>query len=122
MKGWVACSWDDPELRFVHLRPEGSSQQSVYTGRMRHGYGQYFMGTSPLYMLASAIYRVKQKPYVLGSAAIMWGYLTSALQGKPRYADPQFRKFLRQYQLKVLLNGKRQAVAETNGLKTGRRR
>ena len=28
MNGWIACSWDDdPELRFVHLRPMGSSQQ-----------------------------------------------------------------------------------------------
>ena len=27
MNGWVACSWDDPDLRFIHLRPMGSSQQ-----------------------------------------------------------------------------------------------
>ena len=51
MKGWAACSWDDPELRFVHLRPMGSSQDSIFTGRMRHGYGQYFMGTGFLFIL-----------------------------------------------------------------------
>ena len=28
--GWLACSWDDAELRFVHLRPMGSSQQSLW--------------------------------------------------------------------------------------------
>src|SRR6267143_2011146 len=55
MKGWVACSWDEPELRFVHLRPMGSSQKSIYTGRMRHGFGQYFMGTGLAYMTASAL-------------------------------------------------------------------
>ena len=32
MRGWIACSWDDPELRFVHLRPMGSSDQGIYTG------------------------------------------------------------------------------------------
>jgi biofilm PGA synthesis N-glycosyltransferase PgaC len=37
MNGWIACSWDEPELRFVHLRPMGSSQQSIFTGRVRHG-------------------------------------------------------------------------------------
>ncbi|TNF57178.1 MAG: glycosyltransferase family 2 protein, partial [Burkholderiales bacterium] len=47
MHGWIACSWDEPELRFIHLRPMGSSQDSIYVGRMRHGYGQYFMGTGP---------------------------------------------------------------------------
>ena len=25
MHGWTACSWDEPDLRFVHLRPMGSS-------------------------------------------------------------------------------------------------
>jgi poly-beta-1,6-N-acetyl-D-glucosamine synthase len=114
MKGWIACSWDAPELRFIHLRPEGSSQQSVYVGRMRHGYGQYFMGTRPLFMLASSVYRMKQKPYVLGSAAMMWGYLKSALQRKPRYADAEFRNFLRRYQMRVLLGGKRRAILKAN--------
>ena len=112
MKGWQACSWDDPELRFIHLRPMGSSQQSVYTGRMRHGYGQYFMGTGFLFMAASALSRVNQKPYVLGSAAMMWGWLRSALARKPRYDDPEFRAFLRRYQRRALQVGKSRAAAE----------
>lgn len=113
MKGWIACSWDDdPELRFVHLRPMGSSQQSIYTGRMRHGYGQYFMGTGLLYMLASAVYRIPEKPYVLGGLAILWGWLRSAIQQKPRYDDSEFRKFLRHFQWRSLLVGKRRAVEE----------
>jgi hypothetical protein len=107
MKGWIACSWDDPELRFVHLRPMGSSQQSIYVGRMRHGAGQYFMGTGLLYMAASAASRLNQKPYVLGAAAMLWGWLASALQGKPRLEDPQFRRALRAYQRRTLLTGKK---------------
>lgn len=112
MMGWIACSWDEPELRFIHLRPMGSSQQNIYTGRMRHGYGQYFMGTSLLFMAASAIYRLNEKPYVLGSLAILWGWLSSALQRKPRYSDSEFRKFLRRYQRLALLVGKRRAIAQ----------
>lgn len=112
MMGWIACSWDDPELRFVHLRPEGASQQSVYAGRMRHGYGQYFMGTGLLFMAASAVYRLNEKPYVLGSLAMLWGWLKSALQGKARYEDAEFRKFLRRYQLRTLLVGKKRAIEE----------
>ena len=114
MKGWIACSWDEPELRFIHLRPMGSSQQSIYTGRMRHGFGQYFMGTSLVFMVASAIYRLNEKPYVLGSLAILWGWLRSALQGKPRYNDLEFRRFLRKYQMRALLVGKMKAIDEIN--------
>lgn len=111
MLGWVACSWDEPQLRFVHLRPMGSSQQGIYTGRMRHGQGQYFMGTGFVFMLASAIFRLNQKPYVLGSAAMLWGWLRSALERRPRYDDPQFRRFLRRYQWRALLLGKKRALA-----------
>ena len=58
MLGWIACSWDDPELRFIHLRPMGSSDKSVWNGRIRHGQGQYFMGTGLVYMMISALYRM----------------------------------------------------------------
>jgi poly-beta-1,6-N-acetyl-D-glucosamine synthase len=112
MNGWIACSWDEPELRFIHLRPEGSSQRGVYTGRMRHGYGQYFMGTMFPFMAASAVYRMRQKPYLLGGLAMLWGYIKSALSGKPRYDDPAFRRYLRRYQWRVLRVGKKRALEE----------
>ncbi len=112
MKGWLACSWDEPELRFVHLRPMGSSQQSIYVGRMRHGFGQYFMGTGFVFLAASALSRINQKPYLLGSLAMVWGWVKSALAGLPRYEDPNFRRFLRRYQRRVLLVGKKRALEE----------
>ena len=112
MAGWIACSWDDPELRFVHLRPMGSSQQGIYVGRMRHGYGQYFMGTGFVYMAASAVSRIGERPYLLGSLAMLWGWLRSALRREPRYDDPEFRAFLRRYHRRVLRVGKRRAVEE----------
>ncbi len=114
MKGWIACSWNEPDLRFIHLRPMGSSQQSIYTGRMRHGFGQYFMGTGFLFMLASAINRVGEKPYVLGSLAMLWGWVKSALLSKPRYNNAEFRMFLRRYQMRALLVGKKRAIEEIN--------
>lgn len=111
MMGWIACSWDEPELRFVHLRPMGSSQAGILTGRMRHGFGQYFMGTGFMYMLASAVYRALEPPVVIGSAAMLWGWVKSALSGKARYDDPEFRRFLRRYQWRALLHGKSHALA-----------
>jgi hypothetical protein len=119
MLGWSACSWDEPDLRIVHLRPMGSSQQGIYVGRMRHGFGQYFMGTGFLFMAASAMSRLTQKPYLLGSLAMLWGWLRSALKGLPRYQDLEFRRFLRRYQWRVLLVGKKKAVEEIGA--TGRR-
>jgi len=115
MNGWKALSWDEEELRFVHLRPMGSSQTGILTGRMRHGFGQYFMGTGFPFIVASSLSRINQRPYVIGSLAVVWGWLKSALQGKPRYDDPDFRKFLRKYQWNVLFRGKERVLREMEG-------
>ena len=112
--GWIACSWDDPQLRFVHLRMMGSSQDSIFSGRMRHGYGQYFMGTGLLYMFATSVYRMLHPPYITGGIAMFWGYLKSLLQGEPRYSDKRLRKFIHNYQWKCLLLGKARATRELN--------
>lgn len=111
MLGWIACSWDEPELRFVHLRPMGSSQQNILVGRMRHGYGQYFMGTSLAYMTVSSVFRMSVPPFVIGGLAMWWGFVRSALGRKPRYPDLEFRRFLRRYQWQCLFRGKAKATA-----------
>ena len=114
MLGWVAESLDEEALRFIHLRPMGSSQKGIWTGRVRWGYGQYFMGTAPAYFLASAIFRLPKYPVLVGSIAMIWGYASSALRGASRYDDLEFRKFLRRYQYACLWRGKRRATQRFN--------
>ncbi len=110
MLGWKASSWDEPELRFIHLRPMGSSQKNIVAGRMRHGYGQYFMGTGLIYMTVSALYRMTRQPYMIGGAAMWWGYLRSMVKREPRLDDPRLRSFIRRYQWSCLLRGKARAT------------
>jgi len=110
MLGWQVGSTDDPELRFIHLRPMGSSHGNIWTGRKRHGFGQYFMGTGLLFMAASAINRIPRYPPVLGALAMFWGYVESMLKRVPRYGDAEFRRFLRRYQLESLILGKSRAA------------
>src|SRR4051794_40136824 len=116
MLGWVAVSWDDSALSFEHLRPMGTSHKNWWTGRVRHGFGQYFMGTGITYMLASAAFRFFHPPAVVGSAAMLWGYFRSMIQRRPRYGDAErdkeFRRFLRHYQWRCLVAGKRRATQE----------
>lgn len=114
MLGWLAESSDDPDLRFIHLRPMGSSHQGLWTGRVRVGFGQYFMGTAPLYYIASAIYRLPKHPVVFGSLGMLWGYFKSAVKNAPRYDDLEFRRFLRRYQYACLIKGKKAATAQIN--------
>jgi poly-beta-1,6-N-acetyl-D-glucosamine synthase len=114
MLGWEAVSWDEPDIRVIHLRPMGTSHINWWVGRMRWGFGQYFMGTHVFYLLASAVYRMTRPPLIVGGLAIFWGYLKAMLQGKPRYDDLEFRRFLQRYQWACLLKGKGRATADLN--------
>jgi hypothetical protein len=92
----------------------GTSNKSWWTGRVRHGVGQWYMGTGPAYMLSSAVYRWNSPPLLVGSLAMLWGYTKSWLTHQPRYDDPEFRQFLRSYQRDCLLRGKHRATAALN--------
>ena len=112
MLGWQAGSWDAPDLRFVHLRPMGTSHKSWWTGRVRHGRGQYFMGTGFAYIFGSCLFRLAHPPVVVGSVAMLWGWLNAFLSRMPRYEDKAFRAFLRKYQWRCLVAGKHRATEE----------
>lgn len=100
--GWEAASYGDPELALVHLRLMGSSAKSIYHGRRRWGYGQYFMGTHPLYLLAISVYRMAERPWILGGMNIFFGYMGAWLRRAPRYENREFRKHLRRWQMSEL--------------------
>jgi hypothetical protein len=110
--GWVAVSWDDPDLRFEHLRPMGSSQTSIWTGKRRHGFGQWFMGSDPLFYAATCAFRMAEPPYVLGGLAMLQGYVAAWWRGDRQLDDPELRAFIRAYQRRALIVGKRRATAE----------
>lgn len=117
--GWIAVSWDVPALRFEHLRPMGSSQKSIFTGRRRHGFGQYFMGSDPIYFAATAVFRMAHPPYVLGGLAMLQGYVAAWMKGAPQFEDAELRRFIRDYQRRALRVGKARAVAEIEAERDG---
>lgn len=110
MRGWITGSDDAPELRIVHLRQMGSSHLGVWTGRMRWGRGKWVAGSAWYYVVAVSLYRMLEPPYALGGLGILWGYLTSMLGGTPRYGDEAYRRFVRSYEIRSLLLGKRRTM------------
>jgi len=110
MLGWRSKSIEDPELRFVHLRPMGSSDRGILTGRRRLGEGYWFLGAAPSFVLASAVYRSGHKPALIGSLATLQGYARAWLRGLPRYDDLEFRRYLRRYHRAMLTRGRARAA------------
>lgn len=110
-RGWLCRAFPDPGLEFLHLRPMGTSDRGWWTGRSRHGRGQWILGTSPVYILASAVFRLLHPPAVLGSIAMLVGYGAAALRRTPRHGDAEFRRWVRRTQYLSLFLGKRRAFA-----------
>jgi glycosyltransferase involved in cell wall biosynthesis len=102
MKGYRTLSFDHPEARLFHHRLMGSSDSSVYTGRVRLGRGIWFMGYHPLYAIASGLFRMHEKPYVIGGLIIIASYFYAAVRREPKFADREFIRDLRQWQLRKL--------------------
>ena len=99
MLGWKTLTF--PELQVLHHRLTGTAE-SIMRDRVKHGVACYVSGYHPLFVLASCVRRTIQKPYLLGSAAILYGFLKSYVSRSPRPADKQLVHYLRTQQLKRL--------------------
>ena len=102
MKGWSTKSFFNPEAKLYHHRLMGSSDKNVYVGRRRLGKGIYFMGYHPLYAIASGVFRMHEKPRVVGGAIMIGAYFEAMLKHEPRFPDKEFRRYLQAWQLDQL--------------------
>jgi poly-beta-1,6-N-acetyl-D-glucosamine synthase len=99
MLGWSTYSFG--ELRLIHHRLTGTAD-GLLRDRIKHGIACYVSGYDPLFLIASCLFRLKQKPYVSGAAAIFYGFVKGYWLRMPRVNDKQFIKYLRTQQLRRL--------------------
>jgi biofilm PGA synthesis N-glycosyltransferase PgaC len=99
MLGWKSRSFAD--LGLVHHRLTGLAD-GLLRDRVKHGLACYVAGYHPLFVAASCFYRLLQKPYILGSGAICWGFLKGRFSGMARVDDPGLIRYLRRQQLRRL--------------------
>ena len=102
MKGYATLSFHHPDAKLIHHRLMGSSDSNVFKGRMRLGRGIWFMGYHPLYAIASGLFRMHEKPYVIGGLIIIGSYFYAAVRREPRFDDPGFIRELQAWQLHQL--------------------
>lgn len=107
MEGWRTRNIRDPELEMIDRRIMGSSHKNIYYGRRRWGKGQHFLGTHPVYILVVGLYRLFERPFLLGGINIVFGYILAWIRHEPRYDFPGFRESLHAWQLERLKIGSR---------------
>ena len=99
MLGWSTRSFLD--LRVSHSRFTGAAE-GAWRDCIKNGRANYVTGYHPLFMLVKCLRRLFKRPYVLGSIALMWGFVSSYWKRSLRIEDPQLLRYTRDQQLRRL--------------------
>jgi biofilm PGA synthesis N-glycosyltransferase PgaC len=102
MLGWTTKSFAD--LHLCHHRPTGAAD-GRWRDLVKNGKSNYISGYHPLFMLAKCVSRLRRSPYLMGSAALAYGFLTGYLKRVPQVDDPGLIRYLRREQLAKLRGG-----------------
>jgi glycosyltransferase involved in cell wall biosynthesis len=97
MNGWKVASF--PDVEFLHHRRTGSASAEGVLSSINHGVRDYHIGYHPLYELAKCLYRLKDRPFVLGSLLSLFGYIKSALCREERVIPKNVVEFVKEEQL-----------------------
>ena len=96
MLGWGTRSF--PDLHLQHHRYTGTAD-GIWAGMVKNGRANYVCGYHPLFMLAKFFIRLPRRPYLIGSVALLYGYLSGYMKQIPQVNDLQTIGFLRRQQL-----------------------
>lgn len=100
--GWVTLS--DPTIQIVHNRLQGAALGTL-RGRVIWGRGAYAIGSHPMFALARGIYRMAERPWLIGGVAFLWGFFSGYFDPAVRRAhDPDLVRYLRREQRYRLLH------------------
>ena len=112
MKGWGVQTF--PERVCHHHRKQGSVTRSGLAVIRNDGRKDYLLGADPLWQICRAVYRLANPPYVVGSLALLYGYLGPAILRTPKTAPRDVVEFRRRDQRARLL-GLVRRVARVRG-------
>lgn len=102
MHGWEVRSF--PDIKVFHHRATGTAKGGLLSARFRQGMMEYSLGYHPLFEIARCIFRLLERPYLLGSWFRLSGYAWAFLQGVQREVPEAVVKFLRHEQIQRLYN------------------
>jgi len=99
-KGWVTRSF--AEKTFFHHRPMGATETNIWRARFEYGRKDYFLGNHPLWQVFRVAFQMLKRPYGIGGALLLFGYLHSLITRVERPVSPELLAFHRREQLERL--------------------
>jgi len=99
MLGWETKSF--PDLKLIHHRYTGKAD-GTWRNSVKNGTADYISGYHPIFMLLKCFKRFFQKPYILGSTGLFYGFLSGYIRNMPQVNDPKLINYLRRQQINRL--------------------
>jgi biofilm PGA synthesis N-glycosyltransferase PgaC len=100
MLGWTTRSF--PDLHLLHHRHTGAAD-GTWKNLVKNGRANYICGYHPIFMLSKCVNRLRRQPYLIGSIALFFGFISGYLKKIPQVNEPQTIQYLRQQQLSRLM-------------------
>jgi biofilm PGA synthesis N-glycosyltransferase PgaC len=66
---------------------------------VKNGRANYVCGYHPIFMLVKCLRRLAVRPYFVGSAALLYGFVTGYTKRIPQVNEPETIRYLRKQQL-----------------------
>ena len=96
MYGWEVQTV--PDLKVFHHRRTGTGMGNLVHANIRKGKMFYTLGYQPLFYFVRTLYRIIDKPYLLGSVLNIYGYFLASLSKEERPGKNDFIDFVRNEQ------------------------
>lgn len=100
MLGWQTETF--AELKAIHHRFTGAAD-GRWKNLVKNGMANYISGYHPLFMILKCLKRLFQKPYVIGSLGLFYGFVSGYAKRVHQVNDTQLIAYLRSQQLRRLM-------------------
>lgn len=96
--------WETRSFRSIPLYQERATGEAYgqWEDHVKSGVANYISGYHPLFMLLKCLKRLPQKPIIIGSAGLMYGYLGGYLKNIKQVEDKNLLNYIREQQIKRL--------------------
>jgi glycosyltransferase involved in cell wall biosynthesis len=116
MKGWETRCFD--EYKIFHHRESGSRRNGFTSGKFLLGRFLFRYGYNFGYTVFKGIYRLPEKPVIIGGTSLIAGYLYAFITNEDKLFDKEMRRFLRKKQKSYFIYGLKHKLGISTGNKS----
>lgn len=102
MKGWQTKTFTEKSSE--HHKKTQSGKYATLLATYKSGYHDYLMGNHPVWQFFRSIYQMSKKPYVVGGATLLIGFLWALLTHAERLVSKELVNFRGKEQMARLRN------------------